>query len=256
MPDRVIITGEPGTVWRNETGTVRYQFVCDLVRTCGACLQYHMAIGSWWPIPIHRRCRCKQRPIKVGAEAPHAFADFREVLDGLSHPQQVAAIGASNYRLLQAGVVKWDEIVTRYRVRTLKEVVAINKVSLPTMLKAGVKKGYAEAAHAAVHTPEQELVREHRATHLKQLTNAGIAQDKLVEELSRGLVSRAGITGGQPGPQTMETFAGASHAEMLGRLLAGWRPKPKPKPKPKPPEPPAVSAAEPKKEEAEDEIPF
>ena len=110
--------------------------------------------------------------------------------------------------------------------------MAINKVSLPTMLKSGVKKPFAEAAHAAVHTSEQELVREHRATLIKQLTNAGIAQDKLVKELSRGLVSQAGITGGRPGQQTMETFAGASHAEMLGRLLAGWWPKPKPRPKP------------------------
>ena len=125
---RVIFNGEPGSVWVNDTDKVRYQFVCSLINTCGACLQYHLAIGGWWPIPIHHRCRCTQRPIAVGTAAPHPFVDFRELLDSMPHSQQVAAIGASNYRLLQAGVVKWGEIVTKYRVRTLREVLAINKV--------------------------------------------------------------------------------------------------------------------------------
>ena len=53
MAECDIINGDPGTVWVNKTLKVRYQFVCTLSNTCGACLQYHTAIGPWWPIQIH-----------------------------------------------------------------------------------------------------------------------------------------------------------------------------------------------------------
>lgn len=129
---------------------VQYQFICNLVNTCGACLQYHMAIGSWWPLPFHSHCRCTQVSVRPGGTAPHAFADFRQVLDEMPHSQQVKAIGASNYKLLQAKIVSWEEVVTRYRVRTFREVIALNKVSAATALKAGVRPGVVKTAYAAV----------------------------------------------------------------------------------------------------------
>jgi hypothetical protein len=258
VPERIIFNGEPGSTWTNNTERVRYQFVCSLINTCSACLQYHLAIGPWWPIPIHRRCRCRQVPVAVGAPAPYPFVDFRKLLDELLPQfhmrggkrvlirQHAAAIGAGNYRLLKAGVVKWDEIVTKYRVRTLREVVAVNKVSLKTMLKAGVKPSVAETAHAAVHTPEAELVRQHREQLIQKITAAGVPQKALVEELARGLFSRVGIVGGAAGPQSLATFARASHAEMLARLLAVWRPAPPPKPKRKKKPKPEPNGEEPK----------
>jgi hypothetical protein len=68
----------------------------------------------------------------------------------MPHSQQVKAIGASNYKLLQAKIVSWEEVVTRYRVRTFREVIALNKVSAATALKAGVRPGVVKTAYAAV----------------------------------------------------------------------------------------------------------
>jgi hypothetical protein len=232
---RVTFNGEAGTRWKNDTGQAQYQFVCDLVRTCGACLQYHMAIGPWWPIPIHRNCRCKQYRIEPNAAAPHEFVDFREVLDGMTQAQKRIAIGASNYKLLTEGVVKWDEIVTRYRVRTLQEVVAVNKVTIGTLEKAGVRKNIAKRAYAAVHTPEQDLIRRHQAELVKKLEKAGVSQDELARELARQIVGRVGIAGG-PKPETLREFLPPSppHGGALAALLN--RPKgPKKPPSEKPP---------------------
>jgi hypothetical protein len=227
---RVTFNGEAGTRWTNSTGEAQYQFVCDLVRTCGACLQYHMAIGPFWPIPIHRNCRCRQYRIEPHAAAPHEFVDFREVLDGMTQAQKRAAIGASNYKLLQAGVVKWDEIVTRYRVRTLQEVVAVNKVTLPTLERAGVKKYIAAKAHAAVHTPEQELVRQHQAELIRKIEKAGVSQEELVKELARQISGRVGIVGGG-NQQRVSSFL--PPAPPRGGALAALLNRPKP-PKPAP----------------------
>jgi hypothetical protein len=249
VTERVIFNGEAGTRWVNNTGKVRYQFVVSFINTCGACLQYHMAIGPRWPIKLHVGCRCHQFPIAPGDEAPHEFVDFRKVLAELPHAEQVAAIGASNYKLLKAGVVAWDEIVTQYRVRTLREVLAINKVSLKTALEAGIKEKWIKAAHEAVHTPEAELIRQHREELIEKIKARGVTHQQLVHEISRGLVGQATIVGSS-GVQSMATLAAAiPRAAGLAEMLKGWKRKgggegegpagtpvkPKPKPKPKPP---------------------
>ena len=81
MAERLIISGDPGTIWENDTERVRYQFIAALQNTCGVCLQYHLKISSAWPIPFHYNCRCIQRAIKPGKKAQHAFVDYRELLD-------------------------------------------------------------------------------------------------------------------------------------------------------------------------------
>ena len=103
---RAIIDGQPGEVWTNDTGWVRYQFFASLVNTCGVCLQYHGKIGPPWPIPIHRGCRCRQSAIPPGRQAPEPFTDYMKLLEGMSRDQQAAAVGASNWRLIQSGAVK------------------------------------------------------------------------------------------------------------------------------------------------------
>jgi hypothetical protein len=244
VPARVIFNGEPGTRWVNDTSKVQFQFVASLRNTCGACLQYHLAIGPYWPIPIHPNCRCRQVPVAVGTDAPHPFVDFQKVLARMPHDQQVKAIGAANYKLLQAGVVSWREIVTQFRVRTLREVIALNKVSVASALKAGVKKSVIESAHAAVHTPEAELVRRHQAELLDQLRARGVSQQQLVHELSRGIVSRAPIVG-TTATQSMAGFAAEiTHAAGLAAALGAWRPKPKPPRMPPASEPAAPTVPE------------
>ena len=77
VAERLIISGDPGTTWTNDSERVRYQFHAALINTCGVCLQYHQKIGAWWPIPIHYGCRCTQTAVKPGATAPRLQSTAR-----------------------------------------------------------------------------------------------------------------------------------------------------------------------------------
>lgn len=193
VAEQIRITGDPGTVWVNKTPKPYYQFVCALSNTCGACLQHHTAIGHWWPIPIHRKCGCQQRLVRPGQAAPLAFADFRKILDEMSSDDQIAAVGAGVYPLLKGGVIAWGDVVTRYSVRTLPEIVAWRRLTLDEMVAVGVDLATAVAAYEAVHTPEQDAIRRTRAEAMDVLERAGIPRERLIEELSRGLLSPGGI---------------------------------------------------------------
>jgi hypothetical protein len=223
---REIISGEPGTTWTNTTSRAMYQFV-PLSNACAACLQYAYQLSNGpWPIPIHRNCRCQQRRVEPYAKAPHPFADFRKMLEEMSHADKVKAIGSSVYNLLERGVVEWEDVVTRYRVRSLKEVVALKKLSLKTLESNGVRPWIAEIAHAAVHTPEQDLIRQARAASMKALEAAGVHQEQLIEVLSKALTGRAQLVGAAPG--AMSTTAAftpkiSAQARELEAILAGWR---------------------------------
>lgn len=178
---KVIFNGEPGERWTNDTPKVQYQFVAELRNTCGACLQYHMAIASFWPIPIHRGCRCRQAPVRPG-QAAEPWVDFRELLDGMDPSQRRAAVGSTLYKLVKRGVVKWDDAVTGSRVRTLQEVVARNKVGVDAMVKAGARKPIAEAAWRAVNTPELKIVDARHKALVAGLERAGVSRDKTIED--------------------------------------------------------------------------
>ena len=133
--------------------------------------------------------------------------------------QKVAAIGGANCRLLQAGVVKWEEIVTRYRVRTLREVVAINKISLRTMLEAGVRKNIAQGAENAVRTDQAEIIRADRAARIESIRAAGVSQEALVDALARGLTSRVTIVG-PTASQSTAPFIARRQGDLLAAELA------------------------------------
>jgi hypothetical protein len=228
---RDILDGTPGETWTNDTLRVRYQFVASLVNTCGVCLQYHLKIGPPWPIPIHHGCRCRQVAIAPLKRAPEPFVDYRKLLEAMPRSQQAAAVGASNWKLLEAGVVQWEDVVTPARVRDLREVVSRKKLSVKAMVDAGVKPRYAEQAYRSVHTPQHELIEQKRRELIEQISKAGLAQEVLVQELAARLAARVvvapgetytakagvvlpGITGGTlPG-------VGPSHAEALAKALA------------------------------------
>jgi GNAT superfamily N-acetyltransferase len=253
MPDAPrTFVGEPGTTWTNDTERVKYQFVAALVHTCGVCLQYHMMIGPWWPLPLHHGCGkyCRQYPIAPGSQAPHAFVDFREVLDNMSYQSQMTAIGASNYALLKAKVLKWDEIVTKWRVRTLRETISLYKIPLKTAIKAGVPKR-AYVAWADAFSDEAEAVRAHRAKLISDIKGAGVSQEALVDALSRGLVSRSSVVA--PGvSQSMAPLVAKRGGDMLtgelaaitARVAAGAALRKKP-PEPPPGQPPAAQPVKP-----------
>jgi hypothetical protein len=196
MADRIIYSGDAGTRFTNDTGQVLYQFIAALQNTCGVCLQYHLKISRGWLIPIHHNCRCIQRMVKPGAEAPHECVDYRKLLDGFDESQKSAAIGVSNYRLLKSDLATWDDIFTPNRVRDFREVVARNQLSVET--KNGVSRYQATKAYDAVHTEEHQLAERQRAALLKNLTAAGVLHDTLVGELSKRLENRVVIA---PGPK-------------------------------------------------------
>lgn len=254
--DRQIITGDPGTVWTNDTGTPRYQFFASLVNTCGACLQYHMRIGPFWGIPLHYGCRCRQVLVPVGARAPHPFVDYEQLLDGMPADQQKAAVGASCWKLIEQGVVDWKDVVTPWRVRSLREVVALKRLSVQRMTDAGVKLPFAERAHASVNTPVHQVVAAQRAALQHQLEAAGIPAQALADELARRLAARLSIVrppptgGGEPIVERFKT-GGSTAAELAKWLIApgitraAMGPRPPRKPAARAPEPipaPAVPA--------------
>lgn len=251
MSDRVIINGDPGTTWTNDTEKARYQFIAALQNTCGFCLQYHLKISAAWPIPMHYGCRCIQRAIKPGQDAPHPFCDYRELLDKMPQSEKAAAIGASNYKLLKSGLATWDDIVTPSRVRDFREVVAKKRLTVDQMVKHGVKPAEADRAYSAVHTEEHQHIERQRQELLQKITGAGLSQENLVRELSKGLAARvtvaAGPTGAQVGrPQdgTAPAWGGGplpvaarATAAELAAMISGWKPptaRPAPKPAPMP----------------------
>jgi hypothetical protein len=135
----------------------------------------------------------------------------------MSYADQRAAIGNSNYALLKAKVVSWGEIVTKYRVRTLREVIALNKVSLKTAIKAGVPKR-AYVAWADANSPAAEVVRAERKRLIESIKGAGVSQEALVDTLSRGLTSRVRLVA--PGvDQSMAPFV-ARRPDLLAAELA------------------------------------
>ena len=218
MPSpRIVWQGKPGEVYVNDTDRFKYQMVCDLVNTCGTCLQYHLAISNWWPIPFHRNCRCHQVPIKPGQSAS-PYRDFREVLDGLSDAQKAEAIGASNYKLLKDGVVTWDDIVTPTRVRTLKEVVAAKKLTVDEMVASGVDKRLAQAAYAEVHTPEQEIIRQHRQELVQRLETAGFDRKQIADVIAYDIAKDAVAIPGQDTPPPPPPKLDATEKKALTRL--------------------------------------
>jgi hypothetical protein len=250
MP-RTIISGEPGTTWTNDTGKVKYQFFATFTNTCGMCLQYHLKISERWPIPLHFGCHCGQVSIKPDAKAQNPFCDYRELLDKMPQAEKTAAIGASNYKLLKSGLATWDDIVTPHRVRDFREVVAKKHLSVEQMVKHGVKRIFAEQAYSAVHTTEHQHIERQRQELLQKITGAGLSQENLVKELSKGIAARVSFAAGPMVSTGPNTFApawgggpipgtGMSHAAELATLISAWRPPGKPTPTPKPPPPSAA----------------
>jgi hypothetical protein len=77
--------------------------------------------------------------IKPGQQALHKFCDYRKLLADMDPDDQMAAIVASNYRLLKSGLIKWEDIVTPNRVRDFREVVTEKNLTVQEMVNHGVK---------------------------------------------------------------------------------------------------------------------
>ncbi len=195
------------------------------------CLQYHLKVANNWAIPLHHGCRCVKTLITPGAKAPEPFCDYRKLLDSFDDSQKTAAIGAANYKLLESGLAKWDDIVTPSRVRDFREVVARKNLTVKQMVAKGVSQYQAEKADSAVHTTEHEHAERQRRELIQNLTGAGLSHETLVEELSSRLAARVKIEEGPTGPYTEgpawsggKLLGTGGHAAELAQLLAGWKP--------------------------------
>lgn len=215
---KVITNGAAGTTWTNSTGKVQYQLLVDWRHSCGLCCQYDHAIGPLWPTPFHRGCRCKQKAIWPGNESL-PFVDFMEKIRGLDRSQQSRVIGRSNLVLVEAGVVTWSDVVTSARVRSLREVVSRQKLTVHQMTGAGVVKRIAEAAHLSVHTPTHEIAEQAKRDAIKHLKDLGVGAAEIKSRFGAMMASRVGIKEGPGGPGGMPS----APTPPVG-------PKPKPKP--------------------------
>ena len=196
---RTTYTGEPGEVWTNDTGKVQYQFIANWINTCGLCAQYDHQIAASWPIPMHRGCKCRQILVRPGQQA-QPFTDFRATIAGLDPLQQSRVVGRSNLDLINKGVVTWEDVVTRSRVRDLREVVAKHGLTVKQLTAAGVQPRIAEEAYRTVHTPAHELAEARRKELLDQLLAKGLEKEDIRRALAERLAARVGISSGPSGP--------------------------------------------------------
>lgn len=189
----ITFNGPEGTRWLNQSTRVGYQFHASLINTCGTCLQYHLAIKYGpWPIPIHRGCRCGQFAVAPGKEA-QPFADFQKLLSEMPHSQQVAAVGAANWRLIESGLATFADVVTSTRVRPFFEVVARGQYSLKSILKSGVTRGTATKAYATVHTPAIELAKKHANELIQRIVATGISREQVSKAVGQHFAAKIGV---------------------------------------------------------------
>lgn len=134
---RVAITGDPGTAWTNSTATCQWQLIVNWRNSCGRCVQYDRQIAVAWGIPFHYGCVCRSLPVWPG-ETAQPFVDFREKIQTLDPIEQSRVMGRSNLTLVQAGVLTWDDVITRSRILDLHESVAKHRLTVDQMVKAGV----------------------------------------------------------------------------------------------------------------------
>lgn len=228
----IVWPGVPGETFHNSTEKILYQLVCSLVNTCGACMQYHLAIAKWWS-PFHRGCNCRSVPIYPDkTSAP--YEDFREIIDGLPEDQQKKVVGMSNLKLIEAGVVDWEDVVTPTRVKLFREVVSTKQLTVLDMTDAGVKKYIAEDAWESVNTPAHVIADRQRSQLIKQIEDLGILPGHLEEMFGDIMAQRIGIGSGPSGPsaippgrsddQWIETLLGS----IGGAALGGVSPEPSP----------------------------
>lgn len=199
MPKTVIPRGEPGEAWTNTTGKILFQWVCNFSNSCGRCIEQANTVGSWHPLPAHRGCSCRNVPVPPGYEAA-PWIDYQAEVRALDPDQQRRVIGAANWRLVESGAVRWDDVVQRTRIRPLKEVVARHGLSVRDLTSAGVPRHQATSTWAAVHTPERLAAAASREDLVRRLRSGGLTAEEVRREVAGRLAERVGIGGGPSGP--------------------------------------------------------
>lgn len=215
---RIIHSGEPGERWFNNTSLVWWQNFSSLVNVCGACLQRHGQIAEYWGLPYHRKCRCYVKPIAPGAYG-EPFVNYREILDAADESQHQKAVGMGNWRLIQANVVKWEDVVTSQRVRPLHEVVAREKLTVVEMVGAGVDRRAAQEAYDLVHTPAHEAFATKINRAASALRTAGLTDDQIKHGFAERISPR--ITGIEKVPTIAGKIPAGQKVDWEGSRITG-----------------------------------
>lgn len=203
MP-RLIISGDPGDVHTNDTGKIQFQFHASWHNSCGLCVERDGQVGSYWPLPMHRNCACKQTPVMPGQQA-QPFVDYRAKILTVSRSQQANIMGRSNLSMVESGLVSWDDVVTPTRIRSLREVASRKKLTVNQMVGAGVTRGRAEQAFNAVHTATHDATETRRQELVKKLLSKGYTRQQVLDAAGRSLGSRVSIGEGPSGASAPAT---------------------------------------------------
>ena len=188
-------SGTPGDTRENDSGKVQYQAIVSWHNSCGQCIQYDHAIMSHsWPFPYHFGCNCIQVLIYPGTRS-RPFVDFRAKIETLDDRQKNRVVGASNYKLIQAGKAEWSDVVTQSRIRDFREIVSLKKLDVTTLQKVGIDKRTADEAFKSVHTAAHEIAMTSRERIIAALKAKGISQEEAKRAVGERLGARFGISG-------------------------------------------------------------
>jgi hypothetical protein len=222
------VTGAPGTAWANSGNRVMYQLVVSWLNSCARCIQYDHAIAPWWPIPFHPNCNCRQQPIAPGATAD-PFVDFRERLQELPPERRRHVMGVANYRLVEQGLVKWTDVVTRSRIRPLHEVAQRAGLDEKALAKAGVDPRSARQAVARVQTPARAAQVDANRAIVERLKQLGLSDEQIKQGVASRIAARVAITG-KPGPGGRGSLPPMAPAPVSPRPAPPSRPASAPTP--------------------------
>lgn len=194
-----VITGEPGESWTNTGEKVKWQLIVSFLNSCSVCIQNANAISAWWPLPFHPGCACRQTPVAPGAKA-EPFLDFRKEVEALDPHQQARVMGVGNYRLVDAGLISWTDVVTKTRIRPLHEVIQRSKLSDQQLLGAGLRKAVIKDAREKVQTPAATAQDAARQAAVAKLKAMGFSDQQVRDAIKTKIAARIGIVGKPSGP--------------------------------------------------------
>jgi len=204
------ILGEPGTTWRNDTDKLWEQLICQMHNSCGRCITMDHKVAPAWNNPFHYGCNCITHPIFPGHES-QPFTDFRVELDKLDESQKIRAIGEGNWKLVESGVVKWEDVVQRSRILSLQETTQRFKLEGSQLRGVGIPEKQVLKALAIRSDPKVLAQQAAFKANVLQLRELGVSDATIKKEISAKILGKSGVS--YLGPQT---------APMRFDQLPGW----------------------------------
>jgi hypothetical protein len=160
---------------------------------------------------------CAQLPIYPGKEGL-PFVDFREEIDRLPAHRRAEVIGKAALALVDKHVLRWPDVVTKDKVKSLHELVAKHSLTVEKMTRAGVDRRTAQRAYDRAHGHDAEALAEaHRRAQEEAITARDEAQRAAKEAARRRLAEREAKVKARPRkPEVTGTEVGSA------RVLADY----------------------------------